>query len=144
MRWLDNITNSLEMNLSKLQDVVLDRGAYCAAVHGVTKNQRQLGSWTTNKRQEGESEWSCEHSGHHRLLCASFRNFHRDWSQAPLWTPFLSCCMALAILVISSKYCLSLKCEHCFRPLLVSPEEVRSRSWDLKTWKDSCRKKVER
>ena len=41
-RWLDNITASNDMNLSKLQETVKDHEAWCAGVHGVTKSQTQL------------------------------------------------------------------------------------------------------
>ena len=69
MKWLDNTTDSMDVNWSKLWEIVEDSGAWCAAVHGVGKSWTWFSDWTDNKYS---MEYMCHifiHSSNNEYLC---------------------------------------------------------------------------
>ena len=81
IRWLDSVTDSMSMNLSKLPEIVKDRGAWHAAVHGVTKSPTRLSNWTT-------TTYTIPASDHlNNLLHSFFPPPHLFPSRSPLPNP---------------------------------------------------------
>ena len=89
MRWLEGITYSMDISLSKLQEMVKDREAWRDAVHGVAKSQTRLRDWTTISGPSGK-EPTCRYRRHRRHWFAPLLgkiSSSRKWQPTPVFLP---------------------------------------------------------